>query len=61
MNKILVLTIASILSIASASTVLAEKTAFTADLKGLSQVPPIDSAGTGKADVTYDDASKMLT
>ena len=43
------------------SSVLAEKTAFTADLKGASQVPPIDSAGTGKADVTYDDASTMLT
>ncbi len=53
--------IASILSTASASAVLAEKKAFGADLKGLSQVPPIDSAGTGKAEVTYDDASKMLT
>ena len=61
MNKVLMLAIAAIFSSAFASAVLAEKTAFTADLKGASQVPPIDSAGTGKADVAYDDASKMLT
>ena len=28
---------------------------------GISQVPPNDSAGTGKAEVSYDDASHMLT
>ena len=61
MNKLIILAIAAIFSAAFTSSVLAEKTAFTADLKGASQVPPIDSAGTGKADVTYDDASKMLT
>ena len=61
MNKLLVVAIASILSTAFASAVLAEKTAFTADLKGPSEVPPTDSTGTGKAEVTYDDASKMLT
>src|SRR4029077_20069108 len=32
----------------------------TADLKGASQVPPVDTAGAGKADVTYDDAGKTL-
>ena len=61
MNKLIILAIASIISAAFASSVLAEKTAFTADLKGASQVPPIDSAGTGNADVAYDDATKMLT
>ena len=61
MNKLLVLAIASVFSTAVASAVLAEKTAFTADLKGLSQVPPINSAGAGNAEVTYDDSSKMLT
>ena len=60
MNKHVMLAIAAIFSTAFNSVVLAEKTAFTADLKGASQVPPIDTAGTGKADVTYDDASKML-
>ena len=57
MNKLVMLATAAIFSTAFASAVLAEKTAFTADLKGAAQVPPIDSAGTGKAD----DASKMLT
>ena len=61
MNKLIILAIAAIFSTAFTSSVLAEKTAFTADLKGASQVPPIDSAGTGNADVTYDDATKMLT
>ena len=60
-DKLVMLATAAIFSTAFASAVLAEKTAFTADLKGAAQVPPIDSAGTGKADVTYDDASKMLT
>ena len=44
MNKLLVLAIASIFSAAFASAVLAKTTVFTADLKGTSQVPPIDSA-----------------
>jgi hypothetical protein len=61
MNRLLVLAIASILSATFASAILAKTTVFTADLKGTSQVPPIDSAATGKAEVTYDDASKMLT
>jgi hypothetical protein len=61
MNKLLVVTIASIFSTAFASAVLAETTAFTADLKGPSEVPPTDSTGKGNAEVTYDDASKMLT
>ena len=61
MNKLIILAIAGIFSAAFTSSVLAAETAFTADLKGASQVPPIDSAGTGNADVTYDDATKMLT
>ena len=61
MNKLLTLAIASFFSTAFASAVLAEKTAFTADLNGPSEVPPTDSTGTGKAEVTYDDASKMLS
>ena len=60
MNKLVILAIAAIFSTAVTSSVLAEKTAFTADLKGASQVPPIDSAGTGNANVAYDDATKML-
>lgn len=61
MTKLIIVAIAAIFSAAVTSSVLAENTAFTADLKGASQVPPINNAGTGKADVTYDDASKLLT
>ena len=61
MNKLLVLAIAAILSATFAPAILAKTTVFTADLKGTSQVPPIESAATGNAEVTYDDASKMLT
>jgi hypothetical protein len=34
---------------------------WTAALDGKSEVPPTASAGTAKADVTYDPATKMLT
>ena len=61
MNKLLVLAIAAILSATFAPASRAKTTVFTADLKGTSQVPPIESAATGNAEVTYDDASKMLT
>lgn len=61
MNKLLMLAIVLILSTGFAFPVLAEKTAFAADLKGTSQVPPNDSAGTGKAEVSYDDTSQTLT
>jgi hypothetical protein len=39
----------------------AEQMKFKADLKGASEVPPTDSAGTGSADVTVDTASKKLS
>ena len=31
------------------------------ELSAAQEVPPVESAGTGTADVTYDDATKMLT
>ncbi len=34
---------------------------FKATLNGASEVPPTDSKGTGKAKLSYDPASKMLT
>jgi hypothetical protein len=61
MNKLHAFAVAIIFSTAFASPALAEKTVFTADLKGPSEVPPTDSAGTGKAEVTYDDAGKMFS
>jgi CHRD domain len=43
------------------SPVLAETVKFKADLKGSSEVPPNDSAGSGSADVTVDTETKKLT
>ncbi len=34
---------------------------FKADLKGTSEVPPNDSAGTGSGDITVDTTTKKLT
>jgi len=45
---------------ALASIAAAETTAFTADLKGSSEVPPTESNAKGKAEVTYDDSTKIL-
>lgn len=61
MDKIHAFALAIVFSTAFTSSAFAEKTAFVADLKGPSEVPPTDSAGTGKADVTYDGSNKMLT
>ena len=45
---------------ALASAAFAEKVTFSADLKGASEVPPTTSAGTGKADVSFDSGNKKL-
>jgi hypothetical protein len=61
MHKLGVFAIISIALVAVASPTFAGETAYIADLKGASEVPPTDSKATGKADFTYDDASKKLT
>jgi hypothetical protein len=45
----------------SAAPVFAETMTFKADLKGSSEVPPTDSAGTGSANVTVDTDTKKLS
>ena len=40
---------------------LAETINFTADLKGTSEVPPVNTAGTGNMTATYDTSSKRLS
>jgi hypothetical protein len=60
MNKFSLLALAAISSVALASAAFAEKVTFSADLKGASEVPPTTSAGTGKADVSFDSGSKKL-
>src|SRR5689334_10853106 len=49
------------LVIGAAQVAYAETITFKADANGQSQVPANDTKGTGKADVTYDTASKNLT
>jgi hypothetical protein len=47
--------------LASASPSLAATTAFKADLKGSTEVPPNQTAGTGSVTATYDPATKQLS
>jgi TPP-dependent trihydroxycyclohexane-1,2-dione (THcHDO) dehydratase len=46
--------------LAGGSVAWAETIALKADLSGKSEVPPVASTATGKADVSYDTASKTL-
>jgi hypothetical protein len=50
----------TIIFFAFTSFALAETTAFTVDLRGSSEVPPIDSKAKGRAELTYDDSTKKL-
>jgi hypothetical protein len=50
-----------IAAIVSTVPALADTLKFKADLKGTSEVPPADSAGSGSGDITVDTATKKLT
>ncbi len=52
---------ASAVLLASATPSHAAPVQFKADLKGSSEVPPNQSAGTGSVTATYDPATKQLT
>src|SRR6516164_8413622 len=60
MNKPHVFVVTMIFFAALASIAAAETTAFTADLKASSEVPPTESNAKGKAEVTYDGSTKTL-
>ena len=60
MNKLRAFAITIIFVAAFASFALAETTAFTADLRGSFEVPPVDSKAKGRAELTYDDSTKKL-
>ncbi len=49
------------LSLAAATSAMADKVNLKAALDSASEVPPNASAGKGTADVTFDTASKILT
>jgi len=48
-------------ALAFASPSMAEMMKMKADLKTSNEVPPVQGAGTGSVDVTYDSASKKLS
>ena len=60
MNNLRGFVITIIFFAAFASLALAETTAFTADLKGSSEAPPTDSKARGKAELTFNDSTKIL-
>lgn len=43
------------------SPALAQEVKLKADLKGSAEVPPVETKGSGNADISYDTASKKLT
>ena len=47
--------------LAVAATGFAEEVKFKADLKGSTEVPPVQTSATGTADITYDSATKNLS
>ncbi len=47
--------------LAVAATGFAEEMKFKADLKGSTEVPPVQTSATGTADITYDSATKNLS
>jgi hypothetical protein len=49
------------LSMLASTAALAEEVKLKADLKGATEVPAVDSKGTGSAAVTYDTAAKKLS
>ncbi|HEY4169788.1 MAG TPA: CHRD domain-containing protein [Reyranella sp.] len=58
--RITLLTAAALLALSPAAAFAASET-FTADLKPASEVPAVDSKGSGMLTATYDTASKKLT
>ena len=57
--RMTLLTAAALLALTPAAFAATET--FTADLKAASEVPAVDSKGTGTLNATYDTASKKLT
>jgi len=51
----------ALLGAAWAGVALAQPVSFSVDLTGAQEVPPVQSAAAGKADLTYDASTKVLT
>ena len=50
-----------VLGLAWTGVALAEPSSFKVSLSGAQSVPPVDTSGTGAADLTYDPATRMVT
>jgi hypothetical protein len=50
-----------LLGFVSAGAALADPTSFKVPLTGAQDVPPVETKGTGTAEVTYDPATKVVT
>lgn len=51
----------SLICLAWAGATTAAPVSFTVDLTGAQQVPPVQTTGTGKADLTYDPSTRAVT
>ena len=60
-ETLLVLATTAVMLLSMGTISVADSVKFGADLKGASEVPTNDSAGTGKADVSFDTASNKLS
>jgi hypothetical protein len=49
------------LGLARTGAALAEPSSFKVSLSGAQSVPPVDTSGTGAADLTYDSATRTVT
>ena len=50
-----------LLGLVSAGAALADATTFKVPLTGAQGVPPVDTAGSGTAELTYDPATRVVT
>src|SRR5690348_1715338 len=60
-RRIVILAACAAGATAWAASANAASESFKVDLTGAQQVPPVDTAGKGTADLTYDPATRMLT
>jgi CHRD domain len=61
LSRRVVILVACLAGIASAGPAQAAPVSFTAEISGSQQVPPVQTSATGKADLTYDPSTRVVT
>jgi hypothetical protein len=61
MSRRTVLALASLAGVTAAATAQAAPMSFTVPLTGAQQVPPVQTSGSGTADLTYNPSTRVLT